>query len=248
MITVEVSRLDVTPNPAPLGAELNLEARSHALCALIKRPTRHWTRLTFTPVPSRPHPPLLKRRWTSCDARIVDARWNVIYVVDMSSARHILEVRASVRFRSLVSSATVARRALSPPSLGLPPPSLTEPSRIPSQVGSSEKTTYEAGKSTLVFHADGIEIEGVKSSMLNNVGLLCATLVDGTGEEGGEGVHGDAGDEVAGRTGAIDHQPDRGLEVGIDPNAGTSAARAGFREGGESSESGLPRPSRSSRV
>jgi|TARA_B100001540_G_scaffold254958_1_gene231989 hypothetical protein len=34
-----------------------------------------------------------------------------------------------------------------------------------------------------VFHADGIEIEGVKSSMLNNVGLLCATLVDGTGEE-----------------------------------------------------------------
>jgi len=58
---------------------------------------------------------------------------------------------------------------------------LTE--HIPSQVGSSEKTTYEAGKSTLVFHADGIEIEGVKSSMLNNVGLLCATLVDGTGEE-----------------------------------------------------------------
>ena len=34
-----------------------------------------------------------------------------------------------------------------------------------------------------MFHADGIEIEGVKSSMLNNVGLLCATLVDGTGEE-----------------------------------------------------------------
>ena len=34
-----------------------------------------------------------------------------------------------------------------------------------------------------MFHADGIEIEGVKSSMLNNVGLLCATLVDRTGEE-----------------------------------------------------------------
>lgn len=79
------------------------------------------------PVSTSSAPPEAQMDFT-CDARIVDARWNVTYVVDMSSARHILEVRASVRFRSLVSSATVARRALSPPSLGLPPPSLTEPS------------------------------------------------------------------------------------------------------------------------
>ena len=49
-------------------------------------------------------------------------------------------------------------------------------------VGETAPANYEAGAGSLKFHADGIDIEGVKKSWLNNVGLLLANLVakDGT--------------------------------------------------------------------
>mmetsp|Transcript_3218 Transcript_3218/g.7467 ORF Transcript_3218/g.7467 Transcript_3218/m.7467 type:complete len:136 (+) Transcript_3218:322-729(+) len=97
--TVDVTKIEISPNPAPIGAELNME-------------------IEFT-----------------TSENIPDAHWEVRYTVDMTATRHIVEV------------------------------------------GSSETVSYEAGARSMKFHAAGIELEGIKKSWLNNVGLLLAVLI-----------------------------------------------------------------------
>lgn len=124
----------------------------------------------------------------TCSERVADAHWQIRYIVDMTATRHVLEVRAppSERGRSRPNASCRALLLHASRHVHLarasPVPLTTSP--LPSQqVGNSDTRTYEAGASTLSFHADGIELEGVKKSMLNNVGLLLAVLVDARGEE-----------------------------------------------------------------
>lgn len=51
------------------------------------------------------------------------------------------------------------------------------------ELGSTPTADLAAGPHPFDFRVEAIDLEGVKSSWLNNVGLLTATLKDSSGEE-----------------------------------------------------------------
>ena len=97
---VDVCRVAVSPNPAPLAAEVNLEVRprfpSPTRCPpphSPSRPSRKAPKSAFLTRP--PTPPRHSQIDYACASPIPNARWVVQYTVDMTATRAVLEVGAS---------------------------------------------------------------------------------------------------------------------------------------------------------
>jgi hypothetical protein len=104
-VTVDVTRLDATPNPAPLDAELNLEARERGA----RRPVASDVLMFFpralasprlaSPSSRTPSQPTHPRAFLSSQidyttsADIPGAKWEIRYVVDMAANRYVIAVR-----------------------------------------------------------------------------------------------------------------------------------------------------------
>jgi hypothetical protein len=113
-------------------------------------------------------------------------------MVDMAANRYVIAVRSAAvpSILSLVRSVWFClqniRRRRRRRRRQTPPSSLTTRAATPphpAQVGEGEVADVKKGANAFRFHTPGMDVDGVKTSWLNNVGLLLAVLLNAKGEE-----------------------------------------------------------------